>query len=509
MIYYLRKRHRLVLATGVVSLFLFGCFAFGVASVRDPYVGVVLVGMMFGLVVYWARPEAMAWIALFYTFGALPIGLYVGKVIGPVAIYVWHVALLSAIFYLIQLVRPRFSDFWLPGMFVLTVVLYTGIGFAAGYAPEVILHEATSLFEMVAGYLLALLIVHGDYLKGAARTLILTLWFSAAMAVVSSSSGLRLTGRFETIGESSFGGSIIRLIVPTTAPAIAVLAALVAAQILGRVRLATYFTMGTPALVISLLSFSRGTLIAIAAAAVVAFFANSGWRALLRSATFFVSSAALLAVMVPVALFLLQHSSVGAWLGGQFAGFTHRVLGGVTASSLAVDESTQYRLDENAALTRAIAKAPVFGHGMGAAYRLPFGDEGSGNDAFGFDQFTALLGTTYAHNFYLWWLVKAGALGMAAFALFALTPVVRALRCAAKPAKICAAVSVGFLVLAIVGPNIEDTPDSVVFGMLLGLAMGFANVGRGQPGESSRADPSEGNVESGVAAEPMSVAMPE
>lgn len=503
MIRYLRYRQRLVLAAVVVGIFLFGCFAFGVASVRDPYEGVVLVGAMFALVVYWARPEAMVWIALFYTFGALPIGLYVGKVVGPTTIYVWHVVMLVAILYLIQLVRPRFSDYVPPAMFVLTVLFFTAVGFADGHSAEAILHEVASLFEMVAGYLLALLIVYGDYIKGATQTLVLTLWFSAALAIVSSSVGLRLTGRFETIGESTTGGSVTRLIIPTTAPAVAVLAALVAAQVLGRVRPATFFAVGVPALIISLLAFSRGTLIAIAVAGVVAFLAKPDWQALRRSATFAATSAAVLAVMVPGALFLLQRSQAGAWLGHQFAGFSYRVLGGVKASSLAVDDSTKYRLVENADLFREIAKAPVFGHGIGYAYRLSFGDEGSGNDQFGFDSFTVLLGTTYAHNFYLWWLVKAGAVGMAAFAWFALRPAIRALRCASKRAKIAGAVSAGLLVLNIIGPNIEDTPDSVVFGMVLGSAMGFANMARRRSDEPGDAGPDDGLAADRVITEPI------
>ncbi|CDO90574.1 O-antigen polymerase family protein [Mycobacterium triplex] len=492
MIRYLRTRQRLVLSVVVMGGFLLGCFAFGVAATRDPYVGVVPVGAMFALVVYWAKPELMVWIALFYTFGALPIGLYVGKVLGPVTIFVWHVVLLTAIAYLIQLVRPRFSDYLPPAILLLTILYFTAIGFANGHSAEAILHEVACLCEMLAGYLLALLIVYGDYIKGATQTLILTLWFSAVMVILSSSLGLRLTGRFETIGESTTGGSVTRLIVPTTAPAIAVLAALMAAKVLGRVRPATFFALGVPALIISLVAFSRGTLIVIGLAGVVAFFAKPSWQTLRRAAVFAVTSAALLAAMLPVAMFLLQHSKAGAWLGHQLAGFNYRVLGGVKASALAVDDSTQYRLVENADLGREIAKAPVFGHGLGYAYRLPFGDEGSGSDAFGFDSFTVLLGTTYAHNFYLWWLVKAGALGMVVFAWFALRPVVRALRSVSTPAKIAGAVSVGLLVLNIVGPNIEDTPDSVVYGMVLGSAMGFANLARRRPDDPDSAGPDDG-----------------
>jgi hypothetical protein len=49
-------------------------------------------------------------------------------------------------------------------------------------------------------------------------------------------------------------------------------------------------------------------------------------------------------------------------------------------------------------LNRAIAKAPLFGHGLGYAYQLPFGKART---------FTATLGTTYAHNLYLWWLAQS------------------------------------------------------------------------------------------------------
>jgi O-antigen ligase len=221
--------------------------------------------------------------------------------------------------------------------------------------------------------------------------------------------------------------------------------------------------------IIAVLSFARSTLIAMAVAAVVAFVASLGWSALRRTAVLTVAGAVLLAVTVPGALFLLQHSSAGAWLGDQFTGFSNRVLGGVSTKTLAADKSTLDRLAEDANLNRAIAKAPVFGHGLGYAYQLPFGKAGS---------FTATLGTTAAHNFYLWWLAKAGAVGMAAFALLALTPVIRALRCASAPAKISAAVSVGLFALCTVDPILEEQGGGMTMGLALGAAMAFAGRGR-------------------------------
>jgi O-antigen ligase len=146
------------------------------------------------------------------------------------------------------------------------------------------------------------------------------------------------------------------------------------------------------------------------------------------------------------------------------------VLGGVSASALAVDQSTLDRLVEDDHLIPAIGRAPVFGHGLGYAYQLPFGNDPTG--------FTETLGTTYAHNFYLWWMVKAGALGMAAFVLFALVPVVRALRCGTAPAKISAAVAIGLLVMCNVDPLPEESPNGLTLGLVLGSAMAFASLAR-------------------------------
>ena len=107
----------------------------------------------------------------------------------------------------------------------------------------------------------------------------------------------------------------------------------------------------------------------------------------------------------------------------------------------------------------------MFGQGVGYAYRLPFGKAGT---------WTATLGTGYSHNFYLYWLVKAGAVGMASFAVFALTPVVRGIRSASAAAKISTAVSLALLATCVVNPLPLEPGSSLTLGMALGTAMGFA-----------------------------------
>ncbi|OBG32744.1 O-antigen ligase family protein [Mycobacterium sp. E3198] len=469
MILYLRSRHRLAMSGAVLAVFALGCFVFGVLSVRNTTQGVMLIGLSFCLVIYWTRPATMIGVALFLAFAALPQGLHVAKVIGPVSINAYHVALALAICFALPAVRLRFSEYLLPGMFVMIVAYFAAVGFATGHSAPIIVREATFLLEMVGGFILALVIVYGDYVKLSIHAMVITLWFSAAMAVLSSSGGLRLAGRLESL-QSDTGDTATRVITATLTPAIAVLAALVAAQIVGRLAPIWYLALGLPALIVSVLAFSRNTLIALGVAALVAFVATLGWSSLRRAARLALTAAGILAVAVPGALFLLQHSTAGEWLGDQITGFSHRVLGGVSSNALAVDSSTLARLAEDAKLNRAIAGAPVFGHGLGYAYQEPFG-----NDP---DEFTNTLGTTYSHNFYLWWLAKSGAVGMAAFAVFALTPVVAALRSASAPASAAAAVSAGLLVMCVVDPLPEDPANAMTLGMALGAALAFARLRR-------------------------------
>lgn len=463
------ERQRFAMAAATVAALLFGCFVFGALSVRT-FKGLALIGLMFCLVVYWIKPQLMVWVALLLAFAPVPENWHMAMVIGPVTIYAFHVTLILAIGYLIPIVRLRFSDYFLPGMFGLTVVFFTAAGLANGHPTDVTLRESTFLLEMVGGFMLALLIVGSDYVKGSMRALAVTLWFSAGMVALSSLQGIKLAGRRESLQLATGATEAVRLVTNAGIPAMVVLAVLIAAQIFGRVRPVLALALAPPALIIVLLGFSRNTFICLAVTAVVAFVANLGWSPVRQTAVFTTISAMVFTVAVPGALFLLQHSVAGAWLGDQFSAFNHRVLQGISTSALSVDASTLDRLNEDRHLNNSIAQAPIFGHGLGYAYQPPFGDDPN--------EFTETWGTTYSHNFYLWWLCKAGAVGMAIFALFALMPIVRGLRCASVPAKISAAVSVGLLAVCVVAPLPEGPPDAMALGMALGAAMGFVRQQR-------------------------------
>jgi O-antigen ligase len=448
----------------IAATALVGCFSVGIVAVHSMRLGLLLIGALACLIVYLTGPRRMVLVALFLACASLPASLHVGKVIGPVAIDEYHAAVMLAIVFLIPVARLRFSQYVLPLILLLTVAVFTVLGLMAGNEPVATAREATFLCEMIAGFVLAVLIVRADYVRQSIWVASAVMWFSAGMILASSLTGLRLAGRAESLAAET-GVDAIRIVTVTQAPAVAVLTALVAAQIIGRARWSTWLMLGVPALMITLLSFSRHTLIGLAVAAVVAIAANLGWAAIRRLASIVAVGAAVLAVVTPAALFLLQNYAAGAWLSKQVDAFSHRVLDGVSTSALEVDSSTLARLHENTNLWRAIGESPLLGHGLGYAYQLPFGPAGS---------FTADLGPTYAHNFYLWWLVKAGVIGMVVFALFALVPVVRALRAASAPATIAAAVSAGLLAICVVDPLPLERASSLVLGIALGAAAAFS-----------------------------------
>ncbi|WP_297701578.1 O-antigen ligase family protein [Mycobacterium sp.] len=467
MIPYLRARHRLAVDGVLLAAFAFGCFVFGILSVRRTTEGVLLTAALFCVVVYWVKPEGMVGVTLFGAFAALPEGLHVGKVFGPLTIYAYHVAAVLAICYLIPSVKTRFSDYLLPGIVVMTVLWSAATGFMVGHAALVVFRESTTMLEMALGFVLAMFVVYGGHVKWSIRVMIVILWFSAGMAILSSLFAIRLAGRAESL-EGTTGRQALRIILTTQTPATAVLSALVAAVIVGRFRPAMYLALGPPAAVISLLSFSRNTLISMGVAAAVALLGSLSWVALRRMVNAAAVAAATIAVMVPGSLFLLRGTGTGAWLADQFIAFNQRVLGGVSSSALAVDDSAQERLREINLLKETIAQAPVFGHGLGYVYQPPTGD----------DEFHLYLYPAYSHNFYLWWLAKAGVVGMAAFALFALAPVLLALRCASSSAKISAAVAAGLLAISAVWPLPEMPVDALGLGIALGTAMGYAGLRR-------------------------------
>lgn len=499
--YYMAGSRRLAADGAIAAALLFGFFTVGVFSCHDTTLGIALIGALVCLVVYLTNRAQMAWFALFFAFASLPENLHVGADFGVVTIYLYQVAtVLAAIYFLRSIARLRRSDYMLPGIFFVTTVCFAVVGFAAGNPKDAVVREFLILFELSSGFVLAMLIIDAGHVKAITRAIAATLWFSAGMLVAGSFHLVRLAGRAEEELEKGVGtAETTRFVTNSQTAALVVLTALVAASIAGRVQPATYLVLAPPALVIALLSFARHMLLLIGVAVVVAVVSNLGWPTLRRAVVSTVAGAATLAVAITGSLLLLKHSGAGTWLGDQFTAFNNRVLHGLSNSRFAIDPSILARKEEDAKLSHAIGQAPMFGHGLGYPYQLAFGEPGS---------FTETLGTTYAHNFYLWWLAKAGVVGMLAFALFALTPVLRGLFSASVPAKIAAAVSVAILVDCTVDPVPENACDATVLGLALGAALQFAVAARRGRRQDKQDDTDQPAGASGVPSLPATTGAP-
>ncbi|WP_158022635.1 O-antigen ligase family protein [Mycolicibacterium gilvum] len=403
----------------------------------------------------------MAGLALFAAFASLPAGIPVGKILGPTIVYVHEVLVLLAIACLILIVRPRFSTFALPLVFVLTISVATTIGLVSGRDLNRVVGEAKLLLVMTAGYVLAFLIVRAGLVMQAVRVMAIVLWFSATMILLSSLTGIILAGRNESLTAAT-GTGAVRILTATQTPALAILTALIAYSIIGRVQRLTWLKLGAPALAIIFFGFSRNSLLALAVAAIAASLFSLNWRSVKRL-LIMLFYGVVLAVVASVLLLGVQGASSSGWLIEQSTAFTNRVFGGVSGSALATDESAQYRLRETTYLIEAISEAPFLGHGFGYAYQPPIVAEP--------DSFEVIDGPFYAHNFYLWLFAKAGLLGMLGFLWLAVTPVIRAAQTPTIEAKVSAVVASSLLVICVVNPLPLGPSNSLALGLALGSAL--------------------------------------
>lgn len=441
------------------------CFGTGAAAARNHTQGIMLIAGLFALVILRVKPQRMVGVAIFLGFVTLPSSLHVGLNLGPITIYAYEVAVVLAILFLIPLADGWLSDMMPALLFLLTILVFTTYGVMGGNDIQRLGREAQFLVEMVAGFVLAALIVRVDYVRQSIRVLAVTLWISAGILIVSSLTGLELSGRMESLESETGSEQAIRLLTASHIPSMAALCGLAAAYLLGKARLSSFVGLGVPSLAILVLSFSRNTLIALGVTIILLVLTAISQKLLIRLAKVFGVTAIVALGLVPGLVYLLGGSAFGVWLSDQVRAYNVRVLGGVSSNALAHDSSTLARLQENANLERAMEQAPYIGHGLGYAYQLPFGDP---------DDFSASLGTTYAHNFYLWWLVKAGVIGVTMFAVFAIIPIVRAVSSRSAPALASAAVACGLLFVCIVDPLPLDPANSLVLGSILGATMAFS-----------------------------------
>ncbi|WP_213576696.1 O-antigen ligase family protein [Rhodococcus sp. USK13] len=301
------------------------------------------------------------------------------------------------------------------------------------------------------------------------------LWISAISTIAASALGSKLAQmQSEAAGSTA---EATRLIGPATYAAVVVVSGVIALVIGGYATIRETWIYWTPALPLMLLSFSRNILISIFVAGLFALVASRSWPAVVRLIR--------TVVVTVLGLGLLYWSLSGlagipgvSWIQAQADGFLIRVVGGIGGQAINQDGSAQFRFQqENAYLVAEIYESPLWGHGFGFAYK-PINTGRAISDKSENLQY-------YAHNFYLWILVKAGLVGF----LLMLIPIARVLGAALRgggPVRLATgAAAAGLLAVSIVAPMPLGSPTAVLLGLVIGACAGASAVDRRQGGKPS------------------------
>jgi hypothetical protein len=306
------------------------------------------------------------------------------------------------------------------------------------------------------------------------RALLVTIWFSAIMVVVASANDMKLAGRSEVASLSRHGAdAATRFLTPTDFLAMLIVAVCVVSVISGNPREFSVSVWLIPSAVLLVLSFSRNHLVGLAAAVIFALLAFRSARS--------VVAAVRAAAVIGVAALLLQMGAANIFApipGATFVttqadSYVNRVVNGLKQENREIDPSVEFREKENAKLRTAISESPLIGHGFGYAYKSPTGPPGS---------FLRESAPYYAHNFYLWFLLKVGVLGIIVFAWMALVPLLVVLFKRVSTLQVAAAsAAFGLLAVSFFAPIPNDTPGAPLLGALLGTVAALtASDNRGQ-----------------------------
>ncbi|RDB49545.1 O-antigen ligase domain-containing protein [Tsukamurella tyrosinosolvens] len=477
-------RNRGDLGATVVLAIVAGALVF--QAVQDPSMFKYALAGCAILVVTLVHPRWYIYLTIVFAFFTFPAAVAFGRDLGLFTILPYEVAAIIALLVLLRdRVQVRPIDV-IPALCFLGMVAAAAFhGHDVGNDSFRIAREVQFLFDTVLGYFYGLVVVRAGLVSKLAKVCVPVLWGSAAMIAIASVTGLVLEGRADDLAKENAAESGIRYITNVQMAATAVLCVGAACFLLKLPGRRFFLWAIPPTLFIILMSFSRNTIIGLAVTLAVCVVFGGTLRTLPRAAALAAGGTLGIVGATSALLFLGQGTPVGKWLSTTVESFQGRVLGGVSAQYLATDNSLNDRLVENSNLMSNFTKEPWFGHGAGFAYKSHFGTPRN---------FVPAPDSSYAHNFYLWWLVKAGVIGMVFFVAFALIPLYRALRSRRRPAIAAAAISTALMAISVVAPLPLDPANSLLFGMALGAAAGYSAVPRtavppGIPPEAKRLPP--------------------
>jgi O-antigen ligase len=436
-----------------------------------PLIALIVVAVVVVLLVLAARPHWSIYATIFLGLTTFPAFIPYQFQIGPTTIFSYEPALIIAAAWALLGRKPASGVLLRASLLVVIVVAWGAAGVIQRYPGIEVIGDARGLINVTLCAVVAAVVFGSSLITPVLRALLVSLWISAAVTLVSSVSGLSVVGRSEDAGLVFINGvstssSATRLLTPSSEVAVLVVCACVALFMMGRFRLALPFFV--PALLITGLGFSRNSVLAIAAAALFALLLAGNKRS-------FAAVLKLLLAIAAVSGLVALGAAAGlpgtTYIVTQVQGFVTRVVEGLGSTAISLDSSAIARESENRYALQAIQNAPVFGHGLGFAYRPPYGPVGS---------FSATKGQFYAHNFYLWTLVKAGAVGLLIFLLAVLVPVVAVAKGRSRVGIMLSSTGLGLLASLAFAPFVND-PDnggSLAVGVVIGAVYGCVVRGR-------------------------------
>ncbi|MFC5947911.1 O-antigen ligase family protein [Pseudonocardia lutea] len=449
--------------------------ALGILASTAPLVaGVAAIALL--LLVWLVRqPVALVPITIVLATTAFPAAVPRAVSIGPLGIYLYEPFLALALCWSIATIRGL-DKRDIPAILLLVGLAASVVaGAVSGNPTAQALNDARGPLVMVLSYLIAARIIEQPTARRYALIALgVSLWVSTIMILLASLGWLELSGRTEdaSLVEAGSSGNVAtgaaRFLTSATHSALAVLCVLFALLVLRKITAQQSLPCLVPAAIITFLSFSRNSLLALLTVAVVILML----RRTTRTAVALFTRTTGVAILVGIALIatnVFSGLSAFDFLHTQFQAYSHRVLEGLDGQTLERDTSVLYRESENSYLREAIAESPVVGHGMGYPYRPASGEPGS---------FFATSARYYAHDFFLWMLVKTGVVGIILLAAFLYVP----LRGTAgvkrnRPAVAFVATSIALLAVSSVAPMPLgfESAAALVIGTILGATTGLAS----------------------------------
>ncbi len=448
--------------------------------INPPLAAGVAVGVL-ALLVALRFPWVTVPATVILAFTALPEAVPRAISVGGLNAFLYEVALVAALAYVLVKREARHATDWV-GVTVLAIAAGWALaGIANGFALSPVINDARGLVIVGIAVIVAGRVFGTRDAEVSVRVFKWVLWASLA-TIALGQIGLPIHGRSEDaglymVGATTYTGSgALRFITSATHASLATLCICVVLIIAARASFRTVLPWMLPATVIVFVSFSRNSLLALAVAILYVMVFHGRVRTVVRAAGTLVVGAVLVGVVYGVA----QITGPGNFLAVQVEGYATRVVEGLSPDVLSTDTSALWRARENALMLDAIDQSPLFGHGMGYAYRPPTGVAGS---------FEATTAQFYAHNYYYWLPMKVGLIAAVTLGLIVLRVLCR--RMTNAPGTVIAAASglAGLLAVSAFAPlpNSPESGASLLIGALIGTAAAWSKTARAdQPSKISK-----------------------